>query len=366
MDRRKDQFLAMLAHELRNPLAPISNAVQILRLIGLDDPHRSEAWDLIDRQVQHLTRLVDDLLDVSRITQGKVVLQKERLDLAAVVSRAIEASRPLIDARHHELFVTLPSQAVRVEGDPVRLAQVFANLLNNAAKYTLDGGRLQLFVERTSDEALVRVRDNGVGISADLLPRVFELFTQGDRSLARSEGGLGIGLTMVKSLVEMHGGRVEARSEGLGRGSEFLVHLPILASKPVLAPTGSPGAAPALPSRRVLVVDDNQDAAQSLATLLRIRGQEVHVAFDGPSALQAAESFGPDIIFLDIGLPGMDGYEVAQHLRKQPQLDKMLLVALTGYGQQDDRRRSHEAGFDVHLVKPADPATLQRLIAEKQ
>jgi PAS domain S-box-containing protein len=363
-DRRKDEFLAMLAHELRNPLAPIRNAVEVFRLLGPADPDLEWARDMIGRQVQQLTRLVDDLLDVSRITRGKIALRKEPVDLAAVVARAVETSRPLLDARGHELTLDLPREPLRVEADATRLAQVVSNLLNNAARYTEEGGHIRLSVEPGRGEAVVRVRDDGMGIPAELLPQVFELFTQGDRSLARSEGGLGIGLTLVKRLVELHGGRVEARSAGPGRGSEFIVRLRTLAPQPKrdMEDGGrGPSEVPPRP-RRVLVVDDNEDAAESLALLLRARGHEIRTAHDGPSALSVAEDFRPEVVFLDIGLPRMDGYEVARRLRVQPGREGLLLVALTGYGQDEDRRRAEEAGFDAHLVKPADLEALQRLL----
>jgi PAS domain S-box-containing protein len=360
-DRRKDEFLAMLAHELRNPLAPIRNAAHILRLVGGTDANLTRARDMIERQVQHLSRLVDDLLDVSRITRGKITLQMARLDLAGAVARAVETSRPVIDARRHQLTVTLPAAPLWVVGDATRLAQVLANLLTNAAKYTPDGGRIELLIEAKPGEAVLRVRDNGVGIAAELLPQVFDLFTQGDRSLARSEGGLGIGLTMVKSLTEMHRGCVAAFSEGPGRGSEFVVRLPTVAAGPTDAAEKRPGRE-AAPRRRVLVVDDNLDAAESLAMLLRLEKHTVHTAHDGPAALLEAEAFRPEVVLLDIGLPRMDGYEVARRLREELGLKAALLVAVTGYGQEEDRRRSEEAGFDAHLTKPADLATVQRLL----
>jgi PAS domain S-box-containing protein len=364
-DRRKDEFLAMLAHELRNPLAPIRNAVQILRLLGSADPNLQRAQDMIDRQVQHLTRLVDDLLDVSRITRGKITLRREPVELAMVVAQAVEASRPLVDARRHTLTVELPRQPLCVAGDATRLAQVLSNLLNNAAKFTPDGGHVGLTIEAGPGEAVVRVRDDGVGIPAELLPKVFDLFTQGDRSLARSEGGLGIGLTLVKSLVEMHGGRVEARSEGHGKGSEFLVRLPTLDVNLVLVTeNGKAGLSPPpCPSRRILVVDDNVDAAESLAAVLSVYRHEVRTAHDGLTSLQVAEEFRPEAVLLDIGLPKMDGYEVARRLRELPGLENVLLAAVTGYGQDVDRRRAEEAGFDAHLVKPAEPVALLRLLA---
>jgi PAS domain S-box-containing protein len=366
--RRKDEFLAMLAHELRNPLAPILNAAEALKLSGPSDAGQNWAREIIERQARHLARLVDDLLDVSRITRGKVTLVREPLDLATVVERAVETSRPLIDARKHRLSVTLPAESARVEGDLTRLVQVVGNLLNNAAKYTDEGGAIRLDVERAGNETLIRVGDNGMGMPADLLPRVFDLFTQSDRSLDRSQSGLGIGLTLVRSLVEMHGGSVEARSEGVGRGSEFIVRLPTLA--PVAAPTakGAEVAADRAGPRglRILVVEDNADAAESMALLLRLRGHEAMIAHDGPSALAAAHSFAPQAVLCDIGLPGMNGYEVAARMRQTPGLERALLIALTGYGQEEARSRSKEAGFDHHLVKPVRPAALNKALESLQ
>ncbi len=371
-DRRKDEFLAMLAHELRNPLAPLRNAVHLFRMLGPGDANLQRVGGIIERQVLHLTRLVDDLLDVSRITRGKIELHTEPIDLAAVVACSVEASRPLLDARRHELTVQLPGQPLWVEGDATRLTQVLGNLLNNAAKYTPEGGHICLTVEAGEKEATVRVRDDGRGIAADFLPRVFDLFTQGDPSPARSEGGLGIGLTLVKSLVGMHGGRVEAHSDGPGHGSEFVVRLPLLPMGNGEWGSGnekqSTSVIPHSPlpiahSRRVLVVDDNADAADSLATLLRVQGHEVHAAADGPGALREVEGWRPQVVLLDIGLPGMDGYEVARRLREQAGWEQVLLVAVTGYGQEEDRRKALEAGFDAHLVKPADPGVLQELLA---
>lgn len=366
-DRRKDEFLAMLAHELRNPLAPIRNAVQVLRMAGPGDGALQHARDLIDRQVSHLVRLVDDLLDVSRITRGKINLRSEPVDLAAVVASAVESSRPLIDARRHDLALTLPDRPALVMGDLTRLSQVVLNLLNNSAKYTPEGGKLALTVERHDSQAVIRVRDNGVGIAPELLAQVFDIFTQAERTLDRAQGGLGLGLTLVRKLVEMHGGSVAAASRGLGQGSEFVVRLP-------LADLRSPMEAGADEAKRespnencrlckVLVVDDNVDAADSLALLLRLTGNEVRTAYDGPNALQAAEEHRPDVIFLDIGLPGMDGYEVGRRLRQQPGFEQTPLVAVTGYGSADDRRRSDECGFYAHLVKPVSPADVEQLLA---
>jgi PAS domain S-box-containing protein len=368
-DRHKDEFLAMLGHELRNPLAPLLNAVQLLRRLGPPDPHVQRPTDLIERQAKAMTRLVDDLLDVSRITSKKINLQREQVDLAAVVAIAVETARPLIDARGQVLTVTPPPDAVRLEADPTRLAQVIGNLLNNAAKYTEEGGHIWLTAGREGNEAAVRIRDDGLGIPAGLLPEVFDLFTQGDRTLARSGGGLGIGLTLVKRLVELHGGSVEARSAGAHQGSEFIVRLPTGGVRP--APTsnhsaGRPPPSPRSTARRVLVVDDNVDAVESLAMLLRVEGHEVRTAHDGPSALSAAETFRPEVVLLDIGLPGMDGYEVARRLRQEPGLEKVLLVAVTGYGQEEDRRLSREAAIDHHLVKPVDPEALLALLAHPE
>ncbi len=364
-DRRKNEFLAMLAHELRNPLAPIRNAVQILRLRGPMQPELQDVRDMIERQVQHLVRLVDDLLDVSRITRGKIQLQMEPVDVAAVVGRAVETSRPLLDARKHQLSVSLPTESLRVQADPVRLGQVLSNLLNNAAKYTEEGGRIWLSAEREGKEILLRVRDTGVGIPPHMLASVFDLFTQVDRSLDRSEGGLGIGLTLVRRLVELHAGSVQAFSAGPNQGSEFVVRLPALTAEPFPRMSSNGAGMPSAEStqHRILVVDDNVDAADSLALLLHLAGHEVRVCHDGPAAVAAAQDFHPDIVLLDIGLPGMDGYEVARRLREQEALAEALLVALTGYGQEEDLRRSQEAGFDHHLVKPVEPATLFTLFA---
>jgi signal transduction histidine kinase/DNA-binding response OmpR family regulator len=367
-DRRKNEFLAMLAHELRNPLAPIRNAVQILRLRGPEKSELGDVRDMIERQVQHLVRLVDDLLDVSRITRGKIRLQTEPVEVAVVVARAVETSHPLLDARRHQLTVSVPAESLRVEADPVRLAQVLANLLNNAAKYTEEGGRIWLAVEREGKEVLLRVRDTGIGIPPHMLASVFDLFTQVDRSLDRSQGGLGIGLTLVHRLVEMHAGSVQAFSAGANLGSEFVVRLPLLPDECFERASGN-GVTEALVQgarHRILVVDDNADAAESLALLLQIAGHEVQSCHDGPAALAAAQAFQPDIILLDIGLPGMDGHEVARRLRAQKEFEKVLLVALTGYGQDEDQRRSREAGFDHHLVKPVEPEALFALFPSRR
>ena len=362
-DRRKDEFLAMLGHELRNPLAPIRNALQIMNRPGTPDSTAQWARQLIDRQVDHLTRLVDDLLDVSRIVRGKVSLQETVLDIAKVVEQAVEANRPLIEARRHQLSVVIPKYPLWVRGDSVRLAQAISNLLNNAAKYTDSGGNIHLSVEASEDWITVRVRDNGVGIPANLLPRVFDLFTQADQSLGRTQGGLGIGLTLTKRLIEMHGGRVEARSEGLGCGSEFTAQLPrhLAAAEPEMHVPPSAMAQWETPLR-VLVVDDNEDAADTLACLMRLEGHTAEVAFDGATALSMAAQFQPQVVLLDIGMPGIDGYQVVRELRAREATKSAIIVALTGYGQPSDRQRAKAAGFDDHLTKPIDSSVLMALL----
>jgi PAS domain S-box-containing protein len=363
-DRHKNEFLAMLAHELRNPLAPIRNALHILKMPGANEELVQQAHGMMERQVEHVVRLVDDLLDVSRIIRGKIELRKQIVDLAAVVHRAVETAQPVLDAQGHELTLALPHRPVFVEADLVRLAQVISNLLNNAAKYTDQAGRIGLSVERDGPEAVqVRVRDSGLGIAPELLPRIFDLFVQGDRSLARSQGGLGIGLTLVKSLVEMHGGSVTAFSAGPGQGSEFIVRLPTMSAHKPEQRKGPPETGAAGPSRRILVVDDNVDAAESTAMLLRLWGHEVQTVYDGVSVLETVRTFRPEMVLLDIGLPGITGYDVAKQLRQQPQDRRLILAAMTGYGQYDDRRRSQAAGFDFHLTKPLDPNLLATFVA---
>jgi signal transduction histidine kinase/CheY-like chemotaxis protein len=353
-DRRKDEFLAMLAHELRNPLAPLSNALHLLRMPA----DRERFLAMAERQVALLARLVDDLLDVSRITQGKIELRKERILLADVVAQALDTVRPEIDARAQALTVSLPPQALAVEADPARLGQVFANLLSNAAKYTPSGGSIWLTAEPLADEIVVRVRDTGVGLAPELMPHVFDLFVQADVSLERTRGGLGIGLTVVKRLVEMHGGRVEARSAGIGHGSEFIVHLPHARGAAQDQDTRTTHVQSRARSLKVLIVEDNKDSAETLAEILRLWGHEVRTAFDGSSALEAAERFEPDVIVSDIGLPGMSGFDLARQLRKHPAFGRVVLVAMSGYGQEEDKKAAVEAGFDHHLVKPPDLAAL--------
>jgi PAS domain S-box-containing protein len=354
-DQRKDHFLAMLAHELRNPLAPISNAVQIMRIEGPSGANLDWSIDVISDQIKHMTRIVDDLLDVSRITRGTVVLRKESIELERVVDLAVQASRPLIENYKHELHVTLPPESVVLDVDPARLAQVLANLLNNAAKYTPEGGRIELSAALAGSDVLLTVRDNGIGIAPELLPTLFDLFVQADQSLSRSRGGLGIGLTVVRSLVEMHEGCVTVRSDGPGKGSEFTIRIPLPHSSAIAArnsKTPAQGPARALPRRRILVVDDNLRNAATLQKLLSALGQEVHTAHNGLDALEMARSHHPNVILLDIGLPIMDGYQVARICREDPALSTIILVAMTGYGKAEDRRRSRLAGFNAHLVKP--------------
>ncbi|WP_010583330.1 hybrid sensor histidine kinase/response regulator [Schlesneria paludicola] len=363
-NRRKDEFLAMLAHELRNPLAPIQNAVVILKHLGLADENVRYAHEIIDRQVHHLSRLVDDLLDVSRITLGKVKLQRQPIELNAIISRAVEASRPFIDNRRHQITVSLPPKGIRVDADQTRLTQILGNLLSNAAKYMNEGGEIFLTTDHNPTEVAIRVRDTGIGISADFLPRVFDLFIQGDRSMARSEGGLGIGLTLVRRLVEMHGGSVEAFSNGLDQGSEFVVRLPILSDG---QKNGESDAAldwelRSEAKRRVLVIEDNKDGADTLAMLLRMMGHEVQIAYSGAEGIRVAGGFGPDVILLDIGLPGICGYDVAKTLRLQPEFEHTVFIAMTGYGQDDDKQRSLEAGFSYHFVKPLNPKSLAQIL----
>jgi len=353
-NRNIEEFMALLSHELRNPLAPILNALSILKQMRTNDPIIEQAGNIINRQVVQMVRLVDDLLDISRITKGKLRLTKERVELRTIANRAAESARPLMEARKHDFSVSLPTKAVWVDADPARMEQIVVNLLNNAAKYTEVGGLIRMSVEREGNEAVIRVRDNGVGIAAEMLPQIFELFTQVDGSLSRSYGGLGIGLALVRTLVEMQDGRVQAQSAGLGKGSEFTVKLPAVGGTGRHEPTTAiePVKKPERPLR-VLVAEDNVDSADSMSLLLRLYGHEVHVARTGPTAVEMAESCRPDVILLDIGLPGMDGYEVARTLRAMPEFKHVTICALTGYTPSDaDRQRQQETGFDHHYVKP--------------
>jgi signal transduction histidine kinase len=373
-DRHKDEFLAMLAHELRNPLAPIRNAVQLMHRRSINDPQLVWSRDVIERQLAHLTRLVDDLLDVSRITRGKINLNKEVIEIGALVARTVETVQPLIEERGHSLSVQLPSGILAVLGDPTRLSQALGNVLGNAAKYTERGGHITLSATQLDSEVEIRVSDNGIGIPADLLPMIFNLFTQLDRTSGPTQSGLGIGLALVQRLIEMHGGHVTAHSDGPGRGSEFVIRIPLFIRE--AAPGHSSNKPSALEQsmmnaegaprtqRRILVADDNNDALESLATLLQLSGHEVYTAANGAVALESAEQHRPEVALLDIGMPKLDGYEVARRIRAQPWGQRITLVALTGWGQDSDRRRSQEAGFDSHLVKPLDLDKLTELLAE--
>jgi signal transduction histidine kinase/ActR/RegA family two-component response regulator len=364
-DRRKDVFLATLAHELRNPLAPMRTALEIMRVAPGNEAAREQAQSVLERQLKQMTRLIDDLLDLSRISHGKLELRREPVTLGAVVENAIEITRPAIGSLGHTLDVELPPEPILVNGDPTRLAQVFSNLLHNAAKYTEHAGRVRLTARRAGNQVHVSVKDTGIGIAPEHLERVFEMFTQVGRSLEQSRGGLGVGLALSQWLVQLHGGSISARSDGVGRGSEFTVSLP-LAEQPV-STAGSPGVLPdgdAANARRVLVADDNRDFADSLAAVLKMAGHEVCVTYDGAQAVDTARWWEPDVVLLDIGLPLMNGYEAARRIREALAGKNPLLVAITGWGQDEDRRRSNSAGFDHHLVKPIDPGVLTRLIAE--
>ena len=362
--RRKDQFLAMLSHELRNPMAPIFNALQLMGREGGENDLQREARGVIERQVRHLSKLVDDLLEVSRIATGRIRLHIERVDLNGILQKAVERLRPDIDRRQQQLAVTLADGVVWVDADTTRLEQIIGNLLNNASKYNNPGGHIWLSVGAQDEQAVIRVQDDGIGMAPELLPHIFDMFTQADKSLDRSEGGLGIGLALVKSLVELQHGTVEVHTEGIGRGCEFVVRLPLAAERPASQQEAASPQPPtaATDTLRILVVDDSVDAAKMSAMLLRTWGHEVRTAHNGPDALQRATGFHPHVILCDIGLPGMDGYEVARHIRHSPHLKDVRLVAVTGYGQDSDRQRSQEAGFDHHLVKPVESPDLQALL----
>jgi PAS domain S-box-containing protein len=363
-NRGKEEFMALLSHELRNPLSPILNALTILRQMKTNDPIIEQAGDIINRQVMQMVRLVDDLLDISRITKGKLRLTKEKVELRLVANRAAETARPLMDARKHDFSTSLPTEPVWVEADPARLEQIVVNLLNNAAKYTDPGGLIRMNVSQEGAEAVIRVRDNGVGIPPEMLPRIFDLFTQVDGEVSRSHGGLGIGLALVRTLVEMQEGRVQAKSGGLGKGSEFTVKLPAVSAPPgqgaktVLEPSVSPGR-----PLSVLIAEDNVDSADSLSLLLRLYGHDVRVARTGPTALEMATASRPDVVLMDIGLPGMDGYQVARRLREKPEFKTVTLCALTGFTPSPaDRQRQQQTGFDHYYIKPVNLETLLEML----
>jgi PAS domain S-box-containing protein len=364
-DRSKNEFLATLAHELRNPLAPIRAAVKILQLKSKPTPESKSAIEVIDRQTRQMTRLIDDLLDIARITSNKMELRREQIELSAVLDVAVETSRPLIEQRGHKLIVKVPSVPMHIDGDMVRLAQVISNLLNNAAKYTERDGCIWLAAARTGNEAVIKVRDTGMGISAETLPQIFEMFTQAERTINGSAGGLGIGLTLVKRLVEMHGGTITARSEGRGKGSEFIVRVPLALSQPARPEIRARQKKRKTEKRRpirILVVDDNQDSADSLGLLMKLLGNEVRIVHDGLAAVDVANEFEPRVVLLDIGLPTLNGYEAAKKIRQQPWGNRAVLIAVTGWGETVDRQRSKNAGFDHHLVKPVDPDVLTSLL----
>jgi PAS domain S-box-containing protein len=362
--RRKDQFLSMLAHELRNPLAPVLNGLHILRLSEADQQAIEQARGMMERQIHHLTRLVDDLLDVSRITLGKVQVRRQRLDLAELVRTTAEDRRHLVERAGMSLVLEVPDAPVWIAGDPTRLAQVLSNLLDNAVKFRNGGDSVTVRLTADTDrgEAVIQVQDRGVGIEPDLFPRLFDVFAQADDSLDRSRGGLGVGLSLVKGLVRLHGGEVEASSGGPGLGAAFTVRLPLKEEPPALQATPAPPATPAGEPVRILIVEDNRDAADSLRILLELLGHQVAVAYSGPEGVQLAREMRPDVVLCDIGLPGLDGYGVAGELRHDPATADAQLIAITGYGQEEDRRRARQAGFDHHLTKPVDPAALQRLL----
>jgi CheY-like chemotaxis protein len=362
--RQKDEFLATLAHELRNPLAPIRNSLRMLGMKRCDVAAADAAHAMIERQVDHIVRLVDDLMEVSRITRGKIDLRKEHVPLQSIVANAVELASPIIEAAGHRLDIDVPDEPIVVHADPLRIAQTIGNLLNNAAKYTDRNGRIRLAVQRSRDELVISVSDTGIGISAETLPQVFDMFLQAGSTLRRAQGGLGIGLTLVRRLVELHGGAVEARSEGVGRGSEFIMRLPMSEHETPLGQMAAPALQQvALTPRLLLVVDDNHDAADSLAILLKSAGNEVRVVYDARAALETLRSFHPAVVFLDIGMPDMDGYELARRIRQRPELRDTSIVALTGWGQEDDRRRAAAAGCDDHLVKPVLWEAIQSLLA---
>jgi signal transduction histidine kinase/CheY-like chemotaxis protein len=364
VDRRKDEFIATLAHELRNPLAPILSSIQLLQLQGEKEVSRQRAKDIIERQVQHRARLIDDLLDISRITLGKLSMRRERVELRAVVDQALELARPHIVALEHRLSCALPEQPVRLIGDGTRLAQVLANLLINAAKYTPQHGDIALAIAREGDQAVIRVRDSGIGIAPDQLPALFDKFAQVRSAQDRTGGGLGIGLALAKGIVHLHGGTIAASSAGLGAGAEFVIRLPLSEDVAVPPPTSAP--ARAIGGLRVLLADDNEDAVESAALVLALNGNDVKLAADGLEAVEAADRYRPDVVLLDIGMPKLNGFEACRRIRAAPWGKDMLVVAVTGWGQEEDRRRTAEAGFDAHFTKPVDFASVMALISQRR
>ena len=361
-DRRKNEFLATLAHELRNPLAPMSNMLEVLKRADGDTEILKRAHETIERQLGQMVRLVDDLLDLNRITHDRLELRRSEVELSSVIQQAVEVARPLVDAAGHNLIVDLPAEPIYLNADRARLAQMFGNLLNNSSKYTRPNGTISLSAKRIDNEVAVTVKDNGAGIPRDKLDSIFDMFMQIDRTADRAQGGLGIGLTLVKRLAEMHGGSIEAKSAGEGQGSEFVVRLPVLRKPSVVTQTPAVGSEPS-PQRRILIVDDNKDSADSLAMLLEITGNKTYMAHDGVEAIEAIEEYRPEVVLLDIGLPKLDGHEVCRHVRQQPWGKDIVMIALTGWGQEDDRRKSEEAGFNGHLVKPVDYDRLLELLS---
>lgn len=362
-DRRKDEFLATLAHELRNPLAPIRQAALISKAPGATDAQKRWSHDVIDRQVQHMSLLLDDLLDISRVTRGTLALRMQPTDLASVIDTAVETARPMIDSKRHVLSIDVPPEPIQFTADPLRVAQVLSNLLTNAAKYTDPEGQIRVTARREANDVVIRVKDSGIGISAVALPRVFNMFSQVHSTTDRSEGGLGIGLALAQGLIELHGGTIEASSTGLGFGSEFTVRLPRRAVTETPGPANNSTANPSItPRRRILIADDNRDSAETLAALLRLEGHEVTSVHDGPVALSVFNQIKPDVALLDIGMPGLTGYEVARKMRQTSAGASLKLIAITGWGQDIDKERAHAAGFDHHLTKPVDPQRLAELL----
>jgi signal transduction histidine kinase len=368
VDQRKNEFIATLAHELRNPLAPLRNGLHIMRIAQNDSVAIEQAREMMERQLQHMVRLIDDLMDLSRISRGKIDLRRNKVDVGSILRNALETSKPLIEQSEHSLTLNLPSEPLFVEADLIRMAQVFANLLNNAAKYTPPKGEIEMSVESNGREAIIQVRDNGIGIPEHMLSKVFDMFTQIDRTEdGPSPGGLGIGLSIVKRLVEMHGGQIEVRSQGYGLGSQFIVRLPLMQqvskSKPAVITDQSINGTTA--GRRILIVDDHEDSLSSLATMLSILGNNVRTARDGVTALQTAEDFRPEIVFLDIGMPRLNGYDACREIRKRNWANQTVIVALTGWGQDEDKERSTEAGFNHHLVKPIEFEALEKIFGKE-